>query len=230
MREWDDLLTETERRTLRLTRLGKRAGLGETPALLVVDAQNYIVGSPVGASEEYPSACGLAAKRALTRLQRVLRAARQADIPVIYTQLQLRPDVADAGVYALKRDIPIVDGWLIEGTTGAQISELVRPAPSDVIITKKKPSAFFGTHLLSTLIDRGVDSLIVAGGTTSNCVRATVIDGFSYNYRIAVLRDCVFDRFEISHRVTLFDLDRQYADVITSADAIHHLARRTTAP
>jgi nicotinamidase-related amidase len=91
------------------------------------------------------------------------------------------------------------------------------------VLVKKKPSAFFGTPLLGLLVDRGVDTVIVTGGSTSNCVRATAVDAVSYNFRTIVPEDCVFDRIDVSHRTALFDLDRQYADVVVSASLIERL-------
>jgi isochorismate hydrolase len=99
----------------------------------------------------------------------------------------------------------------------------VRPEPGDLVLPKRKPSAFFGTPLVGLLIDRGVDSVIVTGGSTANCVRATAVDASSYDLRTAVVEDCVFDRFRVSHLAALFDLDRQYADVVSAAEALAHL-------
>src|SRR5579884_4285829 len=83
----------------------------------------------------------------------------------------------------------------------------IAPAPGDLVLAKPGPSAFFGTALLAHLIQRGIDTLLVAGCTTSGCVRATVVDAASYGFRVSVVEECVFDRFEISHHVALFDLN-----------------------
>ena len=103
------------------------------------------------------------------------------------------------------------------------------PEPSDLVFTKKKPSSFHGTPLLPYLIDRAIDTLIVTGGATCNCVRATVFDAFSYNYRTIVPADAVFDRLPISHAINLFDMNRCSADV-TDTEAVlayfSDLARR----
>src|SRR5207253_10770809 len=106
---------------------------------------------------------------------------------------------------------------------GAEIHASVKPKPSDIVLVKKRPSAFFGTLLNSTLVERRVDTLIITGGTTSNCVRATAVDAMSYNYHTIVVSDCVYDRVQISHETALFDLDRQYADVVKSDEVIKHL-------
>ena len=93
------------------------------------------------------------------------------------------------------------------------------PEPGDLVFTKKKPSSFHGTPLLPYLIDRAIDTLIVTGGATCNCVRATVFDAFSYNYRTIVPADAVFDRLPISHEINLFDMNRCSADV-TDTEAV----------
>jgi maleamate amidohydrolase len=116
-----------------------------------------------------------------------------------------------------------IEGWCLEGSEGSKIHNSIAPEPGDILLVKKRPSAFFGTMLNSMLIDRGIDTLIITGGTTSNCVRATTVDSMSYNYRAIVVSDCVYDRVQLSHEVSLFDLNRQYADVISSEEVIKHL-------
>jgi nicotinamidase-related amidase len=91
-------------------------------------------------------------------------------------------------------------------------------------VRKTKPSVFYGTPFDSHLTQLHVDSLIVCGGTTSGCVRATVVDAFARNLRCAVVADACFDRFETSHAVTLVDLHHKYADVVSSAEALAFLS------
>jgi nicotinamidase-related amidase len=193
--------------------------MGNRPAVVVIDAQRYMVGDGNGASDRFPSACSTGAQ-ALESLAPLLAAARQAHVPVIYTRFVLKRDGSDIGVYARKRDLLEIDGWCLEGTAGAEIAAAVRPQASDIVLVKKKPSAFLGTPLLGMLIDLSIDSVVVAGGSTSNCVRATAVDAASYNFRTLVVEDCVFDRIQISHDIALFDIDRQYGDVVASADVI----------
>ena len=220
---WAGLLSDADRALLGRVRMARRVGLGARPAVIVIDVQNYMIGPPPGSTHDYPSACGPAAGTALLRLAPLLAAARAAGCPVVYTRFELRRDGSDIGVYGRKRDLLTTEGWCLEGSEGAAIPAQVAPAPADIVLVKKKPSAFFGTPLLSLLVDRGVDSLILTGGSTANCVRATAVEAASYNFRTLVVADCVFDRFEISHRVALFDLDRQYADVVSSEDVIARL-------
>ncbi|MFY1638223.1 isochorismatase family protein [Solwaraspora sp. WMMB335] len=218
-RPWDDLVTDIDRQTMRRSAFGRRVGIGARPAVLVIDAQNYMVGPPPGSTHEYPSACPSAAA-ALPTLRSLLDHARSAGVPVIYTRWTVAADGSDIGVYGRKRDLLTTEGWALEGSEGAHIHEAVAPGSGDVVMVKKKPSGFHGTPLLGLLVDRGIDTVIVTGGATSNCVRATAIDSASYNFRTIVVEDCVFDRFDISHRIALFDLDRQFADVMTACDVI----------
>jgi nicotinamidase-related amidase len=73
-------------------------------------------------------------------------------------------------------------------------------------------------------VREGADTLVVTGGTTSGCVRATVIDAFSFNFPVLVVEEGVFDRGELSHAVNLFDMDQKYANVVPAADAVGYLA------
>ncbi len=227
---WRDRLTPEERARIDGAGFGRRVGIGERPAVVVIDVQNYMVGPPPGEPDgPYPSACGPAGAAAVEVLSTFLPAMRDLDVPVFYTRYELAPDGSDGGVYLRKRDLLTVEGWCLEGTVGARIVPAAAPGPRDIVMVKKKPSGFFGTPLLSLLIDRGVDSVIVTGGSTSNCVRATCVDAMSYNFRTTVVEDGVFDRFERSHTTALFDLDRQYGDVRTARDIVGELTERRAA-
>jgi Amidases related to nicotinamidase len=223
---WSHLLDEADRERLTRGRFARRVGFGARPAVVVIDVQNYMLG-PVGdepdGSDEYVSSCGEAGRRAAATIARLLDSARAVGAPVFYTRFELARDGSDMGVYRLKRDLVESETWCLEGSFGARIAEVVAPRDGDVVLVKKKPSAFVGTPLLGMLVDRGVDTVIVVGGSTSNCVRATAVDAASLNFRVIVPADCVFDRFDISHRVSLSDLDRQYGDVVWADDAIERL-------
>lgn len=220
---WGDLLGEGDDATVRRAGFAQRVGIGSRPAVLVIDPQNYMIGPPPGSQETYPSGCGDAGVRALEATAALLHVARAQGVPVFYTRFELRRDGSDIGVYRRKRGFPDAEGWCLEGSEGAAISPLVEPEPGDYVLVKKKPSAFLGTPLLGLLVAQQIDTVIVTGGSTSNCVRATSVDAASYNFRTIIPADCVFDRIDISHRVALFDLDRQYGDVMQSADVIEAL-------
>jgi maleamate amidohydrolase len=216
-------VSEEEKKRLVSAGFGQRIGYGERPAVLVIDVQNYNVGPMQGPSKKYPSGGGQAAHKAAEQIAQILEVARENGVPIIYTQFVLKGDRSDIGVYGRKRTFLDIDGWCIEGSEGAKIHESVAPESKDIVLTKNRPSAFFGTMLNSLLIDRKVDTLIITGGTTSNCVRATTVDAMSFNYRAMVVVDCVYDRVQVSHETTLFDLDRQYADVVKSGEVVKYL-------
>jgi maleamate amidohydrolase len=226
---WDELLSAEERERLATAGFGHRIGFGARPAVLVIDVQNYMVGPPAGSRHPYPSACGEVAVAAVAAIARLLDVARAAALPVFYTRNRYRRDGADIGVYARKRGMPETEGWCLDGSEGAEIHAAVAPRPDEIVLAKSKPSAFHGTPLLELLVDRSVDTLLICGGSTSNCVRASAVDAASHNLRTVVVQECVFDRFRISHLASLFDLDRQYADVVSLEEAVAAFESRTPA-
>jgi nicotinamidase-related amidase len=220
---WDGFLTEADRVILAKGRFAQRMGFPRRPAVLVIDAQRYMVGQE-GRDHEYPSSCGAVGRAALAQAARVVLAAQAAGVFCVFTRFALDPGGRDMGVYAGKRDLLHSPNWCLEGTHGAELADGMTPAPGDLVLTKVKPSAFHGTPLLGLLVERGVDGVIVLGGATSNCVQATVFDAASYNLRAIVPQEAVFDRFPISHAVALFDMDRQFADVVTLDETLAFLA------
>ncbi len=216
---WDAYIGEADRQVMRRARFGRRMGFGRRPALVVIDCQRYMVGERGADHDLYPSSCGAAGWAALDQILRLVRAARAAGVPVFFSRFALDPGGADIGVYGRKRDLLQSPYWCLEGTVGAELVPQLGPEPGDIVFVKKKPSGFFGTPLLAYLVDRQVDTVIVCGGATSNCIRATVFDASSYNFRTIVPADAVFDRIEVSHAISLFDMDRQFADVV-QADAV----------
>ena len=222
---WDIFLTDADRAVLARAGFGKRMGFGRRPAVVAIDCQRYMVGERGVSDGRFPSSCGSVGWAAVDRAAAILDAARAAAVPVFLTRFALDPEGRDVGAYARKRTFLQRQDWCLEGTEGAELLPEVGPRPGDIVFVKKKPSAFHGTPLLGYLIDRGVDTVIVLGGATSNCVRATVFDSTSYNYRTIVPADAVFDRLPISHAIGLFDMDRQFADVVTSEEVVAHLGR-----
>ncbi|MEV6845763.1 isochorismatase family protein [Actinoplanes sp. NPDC051411] len=218
------LLSEAEVDRLERAGFGLEAGVGERPAMVVIDAQRYMVAPDAGSDAEFPSSCGDAGRAALTRLAELLDDLRAARVPVFYTRFELARDGSDIGAYGRKRSLLDTENWCLEGSSGAEIHPAVAPSPGDHVFVKKKPSAFFGTPLTALLIQLGIDTVLLAGGSTANCVRATAIDAMSLNFRTVVVEDCVFDRLAISHEVALFDLERQAADVVPSHDLRRALA------
>ena len=103
----------------------------------------------------------------------------------------------------------------------------MKPIPGEVVLRKTAPSAFWGTPLAAHLTYLGVDTLIIAGESTSGCVRATVVEATSHRYRVQVVEDCVFDRHEVTHALNLFDMHQKYADVISLSKAVSYLETKT---
>lgn len=213
---WDDVITEQDRQVFELAGWGRMAGYGQRPVLLVVDVNYNFCGDrpePILESiRRWRFSCGERAWQGVAAIQRLLAEARQWRIPVFYTTTDRRADGFDLGKWPLKsyrsgEDVDVGDHL------GNRIVAEVAPRPEDVLIHKKKPSAFFGTPLLSYLIELRADTVIITGTTTSGCVRATAVDAFSYNFFTVIPEECVWDRGEVTHKVNLFDLQQKYADV-----------------
>ncbi|MGH9244021.1 MAG: isochorismatase family protein [Acidimicrobiales bacterium] len=226
---WESMIPPHDRAVYEASGYGRRGSLGSNPALLVIDVTYGFIGrEPLPLLESitrYPNSCGERGWRAMARIARVLDTARSHGVSIYYTAGITDHAVHHAGRWRDKHP------RTLEQPDDAQvIAEPIAPRPDDVIIRKTKPSVFYGTPLLSSLVDRRVDTVIVTGCTTSGCVRATVVDAFSNGFTTLVIEDAVFDRGELSHAVNLFDMDQKYADVITTDDAIAYLVSVSERP
>ena len=216
MKPWDDIISAEEQRAYAAAGFGRLGGLGQRPALLIIDVQYRTVGTvrqPFWDSiKEFPTSCGDVGWAAVDHIVPLLALFRARGWPVLYPHVA--PKVADEGG-RLAAKVPAIMGI---AQRGYDFVAEVAPRSGDVLIPKKHPSAFFATALASHLIDKQVDTVIVTGCTTSGCVRGTVVDAFSYNFRVAVPQECVYDRSLSSHKVNLFDMGQKYADVLTAAE------------
>lgn len=228
-RIWDSFLTERDRQVFGTSGYGARQGFGKRPALLVIDVNTFFCGDkrePILESiKRWRNSCGEEAWIALPVLQRLIEASRAKGVPVIYTTGTSRPDQWNRGAWAWKNNRTREDGASNQtrGIDGQTIMPQIAPGPRDLVIYKEKPSAFFGTPLLSWLVLLGCDSLLMTGTTTSGCVRASVLDAFSNNYRVSIIEDGCFDRSQASHAINLCDMHAKYADVIHSDEALSFL-------
>lgn len=184
-----------------------RVGFGSRPALVVVDMQWDFV-DPAS-----PSTCAPIAVDRLPAIRRLLEASRRAGIPVFFSQGLVAPDLADVGLW--KGLAHRTGQCQIEGTRGAEIVPELQPLPGEHVVGKRRPSVFFGTDFDIFLRGLRVDTLLVAGSSMSGCVRATVVDGFSLDYRMMVVRECVVDRTIETLERNLFDVDAKYADAVS---------------
>lgn len=225
MSSWEQYLSEADRTVLARGRWAQRGGVGQRPALLIVDAQNYMAGVRGGEQTAYPASCGEIGWQAIDQIARLLEVARRSSVPVIFTRLIIdSANADDGGVLTRKIGNRAGEFMFFAGTHGSEIVAPLAPVSGELVIDKKRFSAFFGTPLLSHLIALGADTLVVTGGSTSNCVRATVVDGASFDFRVVVPREAVFDRIPVCHEISLFDMNRAYADVLDCAAVVDYLA------
>jgi nicotinamidase-related amidase len=221
---WEPLLGDEDRAVLKGYGYGNCEGAAKRPAVLVVDATYTFVGDKpeptVEAIKKRRNACGQQAWDAVGVLQRLLPVARAKGLPVIYTRADDRPDLGKFGAPSLKKPSAPKPPPAQNLRDGNDIVDEIAPEPGDIVIGKSKPSAFFGTPLLSYLVAMKIDSLFVTGGSTSGCVRASVVDAFSNNYPCTLVADGCFDRFLASHAMTLFDLGAKYAEIASGDEAL----------
>jgi maleamate amidohydrolase len=216
---WDDVIGPDER--LIASRYETRRPLGSRPALLMIDCYSKVFGDRpqplVDAIDTYPATCGTAGWEALPHLQTLLSAARDARVPVIHTTGEARPG-SRLGAATLRARIPGEDEL-----AGYEILPALAPVDGELVARKSRASAFFGTPISTWLRQLDADTLIVAGETTSGCVRASVVDAYSHGLRVAVVEEATFDRTQLSHKVNLFDMHLKYASVLHVEDVLRYL-------
>ncbi|MBV7484585.1 isochorismatase family protein [Bordetella sp. BOR01] len=223
MKPWDNIISEDEQRAYRAAGFGRPSGLGVRPALLIIDVQYRTVGTTPQpfweAIKEFPTSCGETGWHAVANIQKLLAVFRAKNWPVLYPHVAPKK-AAEGGRLAEK--VPAI---MNIPAHGYDFVKEVAPRDGDVLLPKKHPSAFFGTALASHLIDLQADTLIVTGCTTSGCVRGSVVDAFSLNFKVMVPQDAVYDRSQVSHAVNLFDMSEKYADVGTTESVIASLQK-----
>lgn len=223
MRPWDPFISSEEQQLYLRGGFGKIPAIKGRAALAIVDVQYRMMGTrPMPLAEaiaEFPTSCGEAGWRALPSIRRLRDEFRARRWPIVYVALGRKTSFkrADEGVsggtglgLAPSSITPRGTGG---GPSGYDIVAEVAPEPDDTLIWKYGPSAFFGTPLASLLVDRNIQTLVVAGSSTSGCVRATAVDGFSHGFNVLVPEEAVFDRSSTSHAVSLFDMATRYAAV-----------------
>jgi maleamate amidohydrolase len=189
-----------------------RSGYGRSPVLLVVD---FIKGftdpsTPLGGDFAWE----------INATRQLQEAFRRSKLPIVYTTIAYAEDLHDAGIFVKK--VPSL-AILQRGSPLTEVDKRIEPMPGEKIVEKKYASAFFGTNLDVDLRLLGVDTVIMAGCTTSGCIRASAIDSLQYGYHTIVVREAVGDRAAGPHAANLFDIDAKYADVVELADALDYL-------
>jgi maleamate amidohydrolase len=194
---------ERDRQFYQQRGIGNKMGFGKKPAVVVIDLQlgftdpNFPLG---GDLDNVVASC-----------RELIKAAHSKNIPVIFTTTGYEKHLKDAGLWVKK----IPSGGLLQlNSKWVEIDPRLGKTDEDILVIKKYPSGFFGTHLDATLNSMGIDTLIITGCTTSGCVRATCIDALQYGYYGIVPEECVGDRAEGPHLANLFDIGQKYCDVI----------------
>ncbi|MDP9391786.1 MAG: isochorismatase family protein [Actinomycetota bacterium] len=218
---WDDVIGPDER--LIASRYEKERPLGTRPALLMIDCYAKVFGDrpqPLAeAIDEWPATCGLNAWESLPSIEKLLTGAREAGIPVVHTTGEAHPGSRLGAATQRSR----VQGE--DDVAGYAFMPSLAPLDGELMVRKSRASAFFGTPVSTWLRQLDVDTLFVAGESTSGCVRASVVDAYSAGFRVAVVEEAVFDRSTLSHKVNLFDMNLKYAAVLHLDDVLGHLSR-----
>lgn len=191
---------------------------GSRPALLIVD----VVMAYLEDTSPLFMETAAAARDSNVRLA---EAARAAGVPVVFTNVQYKPDGSDGGVFY--RKAPVLKAF-IEGSPLGDFPDDLLPQPGEQVFTKQYPSAFFGTGLAEALHADGIDTLLIGGYSTSGCVRASALDAMQYGFIPLVVRDACADRHPAPHEANLFDLQAKYAEVISEAEALAVIAAHTS--
>jgi maleamate amidohydrolase len=198
--------------------IGTTVGWGDRPAVIIVDMTDAFV------SGEYPTGRSDTGQAAVDANERLLETVRPLGLPVIYTtphdSEMYPPDYH--GTTKSSCATP-TEAEMKRWDEGNSIAEPLTPEEDDIVIEKPRASAFFDTHLSNLLHYYEIDTLILTGMTTSGCVRASVVDGHSSNFRVIVPHECTADRSMISHEISLFDMDMKYADVLPLSAVIDTL-------
>jgi nicotinamidase-related amidase len=195
-------------------RLGQSVTPGSRPAVLVVDFSRGFTDPESTMGSDLTDEVGAT--------NRLLAAARERGIPVIFTTIGFEANLKDGSLWLQKApglaELQVGGKWV-------EIDPRLGRREDEVVILKKGASAFFGTNLPSVLVSEDVDTIVLCGATTSGCIRATAVDLLQYGYPTLVPRECVGDRARAPHEANLVDIQAKYADVVSVEDALSYLER-----
>jgi nicotinamidase-related amidase len=198
----------------------RRFGFGRKPALVNVDLQNAYT-----RPAEFPTAYETD-PRQIEHVNALADLFRARSCPVVWTYVAYLASGEDCGVWGTRSDTPDSLQNIKEGSRRAALDERCEiDRARDVVINKRMASAFFETNLGSLLTWHKVDTVIVTGGSTSGCVRATVVDSLSRGFRTVVPEECVSDKHEGPHFANLYDMALKYADVLPVSEVAAFMER-----
>lgn len=189
---------------------------GERPALLIIDVVMAYL------DPQSPLYAGVEA--ALRSNLRLIDCARKAGVPIFFTKVSYQAGLngLDGGVFY--RKLPVLKIFE-SGSSFGDFPPEIEPRANEPIIVKQYASAFFGTSLASTLVARGVDTLIIGGFSTSGCVRASAVDAIQHGFIPVVVREAAGDRDHTVHEANLFDLQAKYAEVASEEDVVKKIRK-----
>ncbi len=192
-----------------------RVGWGTRPAVVVVDLCRAYTepDGPFALPDPGPAVEAAAA---------LVDAARSGGHPVVWTAVRYAAGLADGGLFV--RKVPALAAFA-EDAPGEWGELTLKPEAGEPVVVKQYASAFFGTTLAPTLLGLGVDTVVLAGVSTSGCIRATAMDALNSGFRPQVVRQACADRSADLHEHNLADLDAKYADVVGLPEALDHLQR-----
>jgi len=193
----------------------KRFGFGSAPALINIDLQKAYtcVGEFVSAYQTDP--------KQLDYVNQLARLFRDKRRPVVWTYVAYMESGEDCGVWGTRSDTPDSLQNVKAGSRRAEFDDRLEiDRKRDIIVNKRMASAFHETNLGSLFNFHKVDTVVVTGGSTSGCVRATVVDSLSRSYRTIVPEECVADKHESPHFANLYDMALKYADVVPVSEVL----------
>lgn len=205
-------MSEETREAYERARLGQSVTLGGRPAMLVVDFSRGFT--------DPESTMGSDLTREVEATHRLLAAAREREVPIIFTTIGFEPNLKDGSLW-LEKAPGLAE--LIVGGKWVELDPRLERREEETVVLKKGASAFFGTNLPSILVSQGVDTVIMCGATTSGCIRATAIDHLQYGYPTLVPRECVGDRAQGPHEANLVDIQAKYADVVSVEEVLAYV-------
>jgi nicotinamidase-related amidase len=196
-----------------------RFGFGSRLAVVNIDFQQAYTRPDL-----FPKTAYVTDPAQIDHVNAISNLARARGLPVIWTHVAYKPDAGDAGVWGTRTNTPDSLQNIKDGSDRHAFDPRVEiDHDVDLVYTKRMPSAFFESPLASYLVWHRIDTLVITGGSTSGCVRATAVDSLSHGYRTIVPEECVADKHESYHFANLTDLQLKYADVVQAAEVIDWL-------
>jgi nicotinamidase-related amidase len=223
MRPWQEIVPPEDRANYARGGYGGKLTFGRRPCLLLIDVTYSFTGTRplphAQAVREFTTSCGERAWKAFPFIKRLLAACRRRGLPVIYT-------TGDDTLTKLAVRTTKVRHVAAARVDPHGFAAPVRPKAGELVLKKAMASAFFGTPLTTYLRSRDVDSILLAGVSTSGCVRASAVDAYSNGYPVFVVEECCFDRSQFSHLASLFDINAKYGSVVTLQEALRAVQKK----